>query len=791
MAEFEHLLLTNTGNIIATTETWLKPDNVLSSLENVGTHMIYRCDRANSGGGGVMLCVPVGVSHRLVNRVATTEFEAVTVRFDKLRLNISCIYKTPSVRQFADTVRWIKQVSNCAVDTIVLGDFNAPNVVWQETRVKPGFPNEQMLLNGLCAAGLSQIVRDATRGDSTLDLVCTSNQQLIKQCQVSVGFSTSDHASVNVQLALDVQESGQRPASTFHCWAKANYRAIEDELFSFNWEQAFALCTNVQQHYDTFVDVIQYLAEKYVPYVTKSTNYNGKRRKTGKIRAAEKEKDRMYAWYKRTKAPLAKIKLVESTKQLARIVRAQRASEERNLLKIGSLRAFWAGVRNRTKSKATIPELLSGNGTWARTAAEKANLLSEQYKSVFVCSSSQWTSNGNRPNCPSISEHEVYKVLARSPVKLAAGIDNIPSLFLRKCAMALARPLTTIFRLSIMEGRCPSQFKQSLVTPIPKKQGSNDPGDYRPVSITSAPSRALEALIRRKLLKHLNDNDLITKRQHGFMKNRSTASQLLYCVNRWAGAISGGKPVDVIYFDFKKAFDTVDHGLLLKKMINYRCPEYLCEWVKDYLTDRWQRVKVEGELSEQVRVTSGVPQGSTIGPLLFLIFINDLAMKPMLNELVLFADDIKLFGCATNRRDRARLQMDIDTVMEWSKANRLQLAESKCMVLRLGKRNNKYVYNIGGEKLPDTTTIKDLGVWVDDRLSFASHMRMKIKEANVVARNIKLNFSSRNRDIMIRLFKTFVRPKLEYCDVVWSPSAAGLSMDIERVQRRFTKRETK
>ena len=327
--------------------------------------------------------------------------------------------------------------------------------------------------------------------------------------------------------------------------------------------------------------------------------------------------------------------------------------------------------------------------------------------------------------------------------------------------------------------------------PIFKKGIKSKPGNYRPVSLTSVVCKLFEGFIRNALYEHFVANHLLSEHQFGFCKGRSCVTQLLVTINEWMDKLDNNKPVDAAYLDFRKAFDTVPHKRLISKLRGYGVEGRLLDWIQDFLSDRSQYVSVNGHCSESVPVTSGVPQGSVLGPTLFIYFINDLPLVTNL-PMNIFADDTKAFNKAESREDQLKMQEAIDAMVQWTKIWLLEFNKLKCKVLHTGKSNPKYEYSIGTGTdkliLEETINEKDLGVYIDPLLTFDNHISETIKKSTNMSYLISRTITHKYADIMIPLFKALVRPTLEYANVVWFPSKRKDINTLEDVQRRFTKR---
>ena len=255
----------------------------------------------------------------------------------------------------------------------------------------------------------------------------------------------------------------------------------------------------------------------------------------------------------------------------------------------------------------------------------------------------------------------------------------------------------------------------------------------------------------------------------------------------WTKLLERGDSVDVIYTDFRKAFDAVPHQRLLVKLKAYGLGKQIMNWLEAFLSDRKQCVSINGVTSDWVDVSSGIPQGSVMGPLCFLLFINDLTEVVKNSCIRLFADDAKVFGPVTTLQERIGLQTDLDSILEWTKLWQLPLNIEKCSVLHLGPRNSKQQYTLGKVPLKDTDMERDLGVLIDHELKFHLHAAGVVKKCKSLLADIRRSFTCLNRMMITKLYKAMIKPVIEYGNSVWGPFYKGDKVKIEKLQRRVSK----
>ena len=460
-------------------------------------------------------------------------------------------------------------------------------------------------------------------------------------------------------------------------------------------------------------------------------------------------------------------------------------------------------VNVKQKVKTHIQSLIDANGAVKTSIFDIANLLAKQFQLVQV----KEDKNEPIPNFSNrtdqvlsniiFSESEVREKLQSLNVHKSTGPDKIHPYFLQKCANTLSKPLTLIFQKSFDNGEMPSQWADANITPLFKGGSKTDPANYRPISLTSVVCKLMEKMVRSALIAHLDQNELINKNQHGFVKYKACVTNLLETIDYLTSVMTSKakSSVDMIYLDFEKAFDKVPHMRLLHKLKGYGIEGNVLKWIESFLTGRRQRVVLGEVESDWCEVTSSVPQGSVLGPVLFVIYINDMP-EVMTNMCKLYADDSKIMAKINNDNpdaDAMGLQDDIDNIVIWSEKWKMKLNSKKCKVMHLGKINPKCSYylhdTVSGEDhcLEGTEIEKDLGVFISANLKAKTQVdRASAKAASVLGR-LKNTFVSKNWRLWKKLYTTYVRPHLEYAVASWNPYLKGDCLKLERIQRRATK----
>lgn len=391
-----------------------------------------------------------------------------------------------------------------------------------------------------------------------------------------------------------------------------------------------------------------------------------------------------------------------------------------------------------------------------------------------------------------ITEEMVRKKLKALNQNKSPGPDGIHPRILKELSQELILPLTLMFQKSITAGKLPTAWKDGHIIPIFKKGNKHKVENYRPVCLTAICCKILESIIRDKIMDHLVKYNLITSKQHGFLIGRSTLTQLIETLEEWTTMLDQNNNLDVLYCDFKKAFDSVPHQRLMKKVKSFGIEGNVAGWINDFITGRRQRVCINNSKSSWVNVTSGVPQGSVLGPLLFVLFINDL--PGVIDCLaMLYADDTKIYQAVNNSKDAEIFQENIRLLWNWSIEWQLHFHPDKCHILHLGKSNMNHHYYMGaGDTTPhthlkSTKEEKDLGVLVDDQLKFSSHCDKIVNTANKLLGIMRRGFTYLSKTTFSLIYKGIIRPIVEYASTVYSPILMKDVNKLESIQRRATK----
>ncbi|KAL5252966.1 hypothetical protein ACHWQZ_G015662 [Mnemiopsis leidyi] len=637
-----------------------------------------------------------------------------------------------------------------------------------------------------------------TLQESLLDQVLYTNDALVNGCKIVSPLGRSDHVGIMVDLVVSPSaDTSVKQKVLKPIWGKvSSEKLLNISINDINWD--YSSTNNVQDMWAelhckleavaaTVPAASVYLDNRPVKLPWSSTA----------LKRMRKNKDRAWAEFDidpsdiNLSNAMSKQHTFEEEEFKAKVSYEKKITSD---LKHNS-KAFYAYLRNKRQVKSSVVSLDRGDGTRTDTSAEAAEVLATAFSSVFV-----HEPPGPLPKSVNFKENEcviddlevrssdVKKQLLKLNIFKSSGPDGVHPKLLKSLAYddSFVEAVTQLFVKCSETGTLPEVWKSASVVALFKKGTKSDPLNYRPVSLTCILCKVYEKLVREHLLDFLEGR--ISKHQHGFVKGKSCLSNLLETFDNILDFFDEGVPVDLLYFDFSKAFDTVPHFRLLSKLEGFGIKEKVLEIIKDFLTERTMRVCVEGQWSEVKHVLSGVPQGSVLGPLLFILYVNDLP-EIVKNKIKLFADDLKLI---CNAYDHRSIADDISELEIWESIWHLKFNPSKCKVVHVNFNNNpNFKYFLNGVELEASAQEKDLGVITHSSLLWNEQIKSSISKANQMICWVVRNLINRDENVMLAIYKALVRPHLEYCVQLWNPVAAhgnwATVLELESVQRRFTR----
>ena len=814
---------------LALTETWLKSYVEDAQIEIPG-YNISRCDRNARVGGGVLLYSHENLPITNLKTYDDQICEALICTCISTKSVICVLYRPPnanvlSFRSCLDFMdNYLKEVGE-EFQLKLFGDFNMPVINWPNNSVSHG-PSAQLdsaslLLDFMSEHLCSQYIQTPTRNENILDLFISNSEELVNHVSTSDTI-LSDPRLVEIfwsynPCSIDPPTPPDFEDSTFRSldFPKADFTGISSKIESVDWNQLWeASCP--EEFPKLFTQKILQICESCCP-----RKVPPKSKTSPLVRILSRRKRKLQSQLSTAKNdphwPQGRIvalhrKLALFNMDIRDAINLKlKNQEEQAVTKVKSNpKYFYSYAKKFSKKKCSISMLFDENNNISSNPRDIANLLQKQFLSVFSDPSKTNIQSElfeppqvHHPFSDDMLEFSISDVIeAIDDIKpsAASGPDEIPAMLLKSCKEAIAIPISLIWSHSITSGKVPDFYKFSHVCPLHKKDSRSLPANYRPISLTSHIIKIYERIIRKKLVSYLESNKVICDKQHGFRTGHSCLTQLLHHFDDVIDALASGADFDSIYLDYAKAFDKVDHKLLPKKLKLYGVHPKLVKWIESFLTGRNQAVVVDGHLSFLALIISGVPQGTVLGPILFLIFINDIEHCITHSVIRCFADDTRVSYSIRTEQDALVLQHDLDRVISWSERNNMMLHKDKFEYMcHKSIKNNPldelpfvsdlYQYSVSNDtSLCPIHQLRDLGVLVSSDLSWSPHIREIADKARKKAAWVLSVFYTRSPEIMLTLYKSMVRSLLEYCSPLWNPTKISDIQELESVQKAFTAR---
>lgn len=793
---------------IVLTETWLT-ENFSDCELGLCNFNIFRYDRCISNstclrGGGVLIGVRKDITSRQIT-VSEMNVEHIFVELSigSSKFVVGGVYIPPlsSSIIYESHLNSIEYLNNHypGHTFIICGDYNIPEVSWDNddnglTYFFTSSSRASCVPEAFSSLNFYQNNNIINCSNSILDLVFCNNKFLTieKSLEPAVPIDPY-HPALNISLPASLPMSHCNRDHIFFNFRKANYDKLRSFFDSFDWCSTFLHC-NTDSAFNILYDALHHSVLEFVPKCTfrESTYPPWFTKELKHILLSKKQahtrfkSSKSITDYKEFSILRAKFKY-----QSKKAYRGYTEQVETSLKSNPS--EFWRYVKNN-RFKNNIPKDMTYNNITSSSEEMTANLFSTYFSSVYIAeqidlnASTLGIPTFDLPSHVSFSADDVFHRLLALKGEWSIGPDGLSGHFLYELRAVLALPLWTLFRRSLDEGSFPSMLKFSSITPIFKSGNRNIVSNYRPIAIQSHISKIFDSLVLSSIQPSINS--ILMEEQHGFRPGRSTTTCNLVFSNYVYNSFQNRSQVDVIYTDFKKAFDSVNHNALIMVLKESGIGEPLLSWFRSYLSDRYHWVKVFGIKSNVFLASSGVPQGGHLSPLLFSLFINSIHRHLQHCHLLCFADDIKLYMSVSTIDDCLKLQIDINTFSEWFDKLGLSLNLSKCKVMTFTRIHSPIVfsYRLGKSDIIRVTNdcVMDLGFKFNSKLDPGPHINyVCCKALKTLGFIMRLSRDFRLELSIKSLYCALVRPILEYGAIVWDPVTAGHSSELERVQRRF------
>lgn len=810
LREFGTNCLSNNHDILCITESWLNGSVLDSELVDLDRYSVFRRDRETTkslkgDGGGVMIAVSNKFEACVLPQFQSDAEDLwIRVSMGSTRLLLCCVYLPPgdsaAAACFTSKLNNIKGIIEGDV-VLICGDFNCSGVQWiSETdninsHLEPSDVAEQYseLVDTFTLCEFMQFNNVTNARGIILDLVFCNQSRISNIVSSGSPLVKEDghHPSIEFLLNIDHKLLSRSNHFIFN-FKKANYDIINEDLSSVPWSDV--LCANdVDVNVCKFYEIVDRVIANRIPkkkvhsrfpsYFAQNTikiiKQKNKYHKKWKIYKNIGD----YLEFKRLRA-LSKVLIHINYNDYLKFVESELPDNPKLLF----------NLTNSENKRGKFPSSLSYDGVEYTGGEKICSGFAEYFRGVFVASGQVYNASNPIINNSSeylsdivLTERDIEKAIGSLDQKKGAGPDGIPSCFVGRCP-PLCVPLKIIFNQSLRSGVFPRLWRRALVVPIPKGGDKSIVQNYRPISKLCIFSKLLEKFVYSHLL-HLVKGVIIPE-QHGFIGGKSIETNLLTFVNFLEGAFRDRVQVDAVYTDFSKAFDKISHQILVRRLSEVGVAGSLLRWCGSYLTDRTQFVAVDGYKSDDCACTSGVPQGSHLGPLFFLIYINNVRSVFQKCKILLYADDLKIFCRVRSVGDCLVMQREIYDFEKYCDENFLFLNLSKCQTISFTRNviPINFSYSISGTNISKVDHLRDLGVTLDRTLKFSLHVEMMVNSANRM-----LGYLFRQCRVfksggpVLPVYYAYVFSRLNFASVIWNPQYKVYINRIERVQNKMLK----
>ena len=772
--------LSHIYDIITLSETHLYQGVTDDLFELPGFHTIVRKDRPNLG-GGVAIYLKENLGFKRLFKYERADLEILWVQLNTVegKLVLGSVYRPPgaaSTNQFwleLDAVLDIIK-SDGYKNIFLLGDFNADFKTI----------NGKKLIDLCNRQNLECLIGEPTRITSSsatiLDQIITNVPNFVNNVKVLPPVSTNDHCTVTARLNFSIPSEHAYSRLVWD-YKKANIQGFQAALSEMNCDEIFADNNDIDKAADLWTEAVLNIAKQCIPNKTITVRPRDTPWYTTSLRLLKRKM--MRAFYKFRKFNklrdwnLYRALNCEYHNKLDEAESSHTAKLSSSLASNRNTKQWWTTVKWLLGKGGDVSyPCLDVNGTTVSDCKEKAQHFNNFFLSHSKIDATQSTLPNSCFDPPSFvsveaTEDEVFDLLKSLDVSKATGHDGISPRMLHMAGHSIVPSLTKLINLSLKHSKVPRIWKIANVLPLFKKGDRSDMNNYRPVSVLPCASKILERIVFKNVFNYFRDNHLLSPHQSGFMPGDSTVNQLTYLYHIFAKALDERKKIQIVFCDISKAFDRCWHDGILFKLQTLGVGGHILSWFKDYLSNRRQRVLVRGQSSSLGLIEAGVPQGSVLGPLLFLVYINDLP-SGIQSNIKLFADDATLYlDFMTDDVGQDTLNRDLNYIQLWADKWLMKFSPTKTKTMGLSLTRGNFVNNMklnfNGTDLENVDSHKHLGLLLTRRLNWSPHINYLLTSVSKISDVLKMLKYKLDRKSLETIYFAFIRPKLEYASQVW------------------------
>ena len=834
--ELASILLEKGIHIMALNETKLDkkmPKNILA----IPNYKLEREDR-NRHGGGVAVYIRDSIKHTRREDIPKSGLELVCVEVQPVKASpflVIAWYRPPSepVASFEKLEQVLQYLENEDKEIILLGDINCDLLQKERplhNRQDPlvsddSNPGTTYSENSLAkkvlelynAYGLKQLINQPTRetlNTSTLiDHIAISDHRNIVESGV-LSIALSDHYMIYCVRKFRGALKGQHKKITTRQMKHFDETKFLDEISSIDWNSALQSSVDLDSAVENVTSLLSLVIEKHAPMRQRRVSEKYCPWITSDLRAFARSRDKL----KKSAVKTGSAILMEAYRHLRNKVNSLNTRLKREYFseKIcaneGNLKETWSAINQliNKRSKTTNITSLTVDGKSITKKIEIADSMNDFFCNIGENLSSKIPDTANplvsgdysvnnesaRFEFQMISPENLVNIMTKFKKSYGFGVDGISSFFLKIAMPVIAPVLCDIFNWSLASGTFPQNWKIARVSPIYKDGNIEDRSNYRPISVLPVVSRLFEKIIFDQMYTYFVANKLFFSGQSGFRALHSVLTCLLKCTNDWYMNFDKGLFTGVILIDLKKAFDTVDHDILIAKLCRYGVIGNELDWFKSYLSNRKQCCKVNGHVSKLQDINCGVPQGSCLGPLLFLIYVNDLPFALDRTKATMYADDTSISYSSKYVTDLTQvINTDLNNIRLWLMGNKLSLnvAKTQSMILGSGVRLRKLGLNdttvgpdfqINEDRIAFTSNVKYLGVQIDSQLSWKEHITVALNKISRGVGMLKYSKKYLSLETVQKMYLGIVEPHIRYCCSVWGCAGDTIILKLQKLQNR-------
>jgi hypothetical protein len=793
-------------DIIVLTETWLNNNDNLDLYSLKGYHHEFNHRKFKKRGGGIGFYVRNNLRYKICEKFSISEERFMESFGLEININknsifrIIGIYKAPfvKIKEFNENFEtFLNNVGS--TKTYILGDFNIDLLSNKDNLV-------QDFINIMHMHSFSPIINKPTRITKTTATLIDNIWINSKSNNLYNGIilnDTTDHFPIFLtERHTKVQYRHETKYTTKRQLKDHNITSLKNDLSILKWHNVLK-CQNPEEAFNIFDETfLKYLNKNCPIKLCKiSTSNNDKKWITNKLKNACRKKHSLYKEYLKNPNNITRVKYNTYRNKVKHfITKTEGQYYSTKLTRSNDINQTWKIIKNILKpnNNLKVTQSLTDDGHVITEPSQISKKFNEHFTTIGENLANKlpkkippFTNFLQNKILSSIylrptNKTELLEIVSNFKNKLSNDNDELNMKTIKTIFPTIVVPIEHLINISLTNGFFPTKLKQAKVLPFFKKGEKTDLNNYRPISILPQISKIFEKVYYNRLISFLDKNNIVTQSQYGFRKNSKTSYGIINMVENIHSALTTNKIPIGIFIDLQKAFDTIDHSILLEKLNHYGIRGPALKWLGSYLSNRNQYVLYNNCKSNLIYIRYGVPQGSILGPILFLIYINDIIYTSEKLSFVLFADDTNVFYVDDNLNNLSNnLKIELDKLRIWFLANKLSINISKTNYIIFGpKSNSELTILIGNEPIKKVESTKFLGVFIDQYLNWS-------QQINSVVCNITRNLNTinkikhkLNKKALLHIYHSFIESHLSYCIEIWGNAPNNKLKKLETLQKQ-------